>query len=316
MVIEENGKLYNIDEETGLVTLAATAEVGLEDAPELPETPWQTVTEFHGGERVEVEGNGGHVVSVTSSVYGDAVAVRHDDGRVEEYAAEQVKHANNPALRSDNPIEAIREQFAAYEALPNVTAAEISHKASVAKQLLADTKAILLRTSAVGDAAVLDRFAFQLTSDLKDFEEASELLLMAANEEYLTSQPRYRTAENFSAPAPNLGVRGNAADASWLELETDDYSYAEVTDADMAARAAETVAYFSREQLEDDSFIADASQFQSGYLGIADDQEKRAKFASYVERARQERLAEPVKEAKVAAVDDDVTDFDATALFV
>lgn len=316
MIIEENGKLYNIDEATGLVTLAATAEVGLEDEPTLPETPWQSVTEFHGGERVEVDGNGGHVVNVTSSMYGDAIAVRHDDGRVEEYPVEVVKFANNPALRSDNPIEAIREQYTAYEALPAITAAEIAHKSKVAKQLLADTKAILLRTSAVGDAAVLDSMAFRLAADLKDFEDSAELLLMADNAEYLSSQPRYRTAENFSSPAPNLGVRSNAADASWLELEDENFVYAETSDADMAARAAETVAYFSRAQLEDDSFIADAASFQAGYLGVNDDPEKRARFASYIERARQEKLAEPVKEAKVAAVDEDVTDFDATALFV
>ena len=74
--------------------------------------------------------------------------------------------------------------------------------------------------------------------------------------------------------------------------------------------------YFDRAQLESNDFISDAASFQATYLGIQNDNEKLAKFSSYLEQARRDELAKPVKETKVAAAEEDIADFDAATLYV
>jgi hypothetical protein len=308
MIIEENGKLYNIDEATGLVTLAATEEAGLEDAPEVT-LPF----EFTGGERVEADGHSGQVVAVTSSMYGDAVAVRHDSGQVVEYAVGDVKLANVDwhITSSSNPFASIQEMMVAYEEMPTYTVKEIDEKIKMATQLKAAAGVFVRESGATSETALVDQMAFRLASDLKDLEEAR--MHTSVGDDYVGNQPRYRLAENFSAPAPNMGMTGKG-DASWLELEDGD-GFSETTDADIAARAVETVAHFERHELENDEFVEDAVQFQASYLGLTSG-EDRAKLAKFVEQARQDELAKPQAEKKEAAAEENLDDFDATSLFI
>lgn len=308
MVIEENGKLYDINEETGLVTLAAEVSKGLEDEP-VVETPLAM------GDRVEVASMPGVIVAKNPGVYGDVYAVRFDEGDTGEYLSDVISKSKIEVTAGTDALSNLKEQFVAYENLPAITEAEIEHKLHVAEQLQREAKTIMGRYSNVGDQAQIDRIAYQMSIDLRELAKARDHAQMAANEDYLNRQPSFHAAENFTSGGASMGIAAGG-DASWLELEAEDFPYTEVTDGDLATRAAETVAQFNRQQLEDDSFVSDAASFQATYLGIQNDNEKKAKFARLVESERRSKLAQPVKETKVAAAEDDIGGFDATALFV
>lgn len=87
MIIKENGKLYNIDEETGLVTEASDIEEPSDviEADELAQ-------EFRTGDRVAVGDEEGTIISIISSIYGPSFGIRFDDGSIDEFLEDRLAH--------------------------------------------------------------------------------------------------------------------------------------------------------------------------------------------------------------------------------
>lgn len=85
MIIKENGKLYNIDEETGLVT-----ETSFDSEPEEVVVVEEFQDDFRTGDRVAVDNEEGTIISIISSVYGPAIGIQFDDGSIDEYPEERL----------------------------------------------------------------------------------------------------------------------------------------------------------------------------------------------------------------------------------
>lgn len=298
MLIEEDGKQYEIDEKTGLVTLASVID----------ETDFADEIRLH--DRVDVEGETGTVISITSSLYGGAYGIRFDNGDVDEYGVHQLKRSTVEAPEFASPIDEVTSRFASYEKLPAYTNDEINAKEKEARFLNLRAKALCTDSRlATTDQNELGRIVLVTGNDLIDLKTARENSV--ETNEYVDRFNRYRIASDVSGYGAVLGLKG---DASWLGDALEGMEVVETTDADLAARAAELVSAFTKAQLEDDDFMQVAASYQAGYLQMDDDQSK--KFATYLARARQDRIADIPAETKVASTDDNLDDFDTSALYL
>src|SRR5688572_13630609 len=113
MIIRENGKLYNIDDETGLVTEASFDEAREEDVIEADE-----YQDLRVGDRVTVDEEEGTVISIVSSIYGPAFGVRFDDGGVDEYLEDRLSRVETEAPDFETPFKEIVARFSTYEGSP------------------------------------------------------------------------------------------------------------------------------------------------------------------------------------------------------
>jgi hypothetical protein len=292
MIVSENGKTYNIDEESGLVT-----EASVEDLAE----------EFRIGNRVEVAGQLGEVVSLTPSVYGPAFGVRFDDGDVAEFAEAQLKHSSVAPPDYESPVEEVLQRFAVYKELPALTNEQISHKEAEARWLNLRAKSLVTdQKLAFSDQNDLSTIVLVTGTDLVEIKELRSKL--DENVEYLGKFNRYKIAGEVSGYGASLGMTG---DASWLDNAVEDMEVVETTDTDLAARATEVVAALSKEQLEDDEFLKAAASYQQEYLQM--DKDQALKFDSYLARARDEKLSEP--QPKVASTEKNWDEIDDAAIF-
>lgn len=303
--IQENGITYKLNDE-GIIVEA-------NKSTDLPES--QTSLEpCVPGDSVTADGKLGKVVAVTDTVYGEVVAVQHDDGSLGEYAAADVEHAEETPQVFSSDVEEIRARYVAYEGLPSITTEEINVKASEARLLKLRAEAGLRKSNLdMQETLELDSIAMVTSTDLKDLKDLKIDVDRAENENYLRGAGRkYRTADEVGSYAPNMGMSGE--DASWLDTAIDGMVVSEATDADLATTALHMVAKLDREQLTNDDTVQTATGFQKDYLGIANDIEKTAKFEAFVEEARQEELAKPeiVKEASEESLDD----FNTAALYL
>lgn len=301
MIVEENGKRYDIDEKTGLVREASVV-------PEVDESEY--ADELRINDRVEVGGKTGTIISLTASIYGGAYGVRFDDGSVDEYGPQALKHTSVEEPVYDGPYAELLGRFAQYEELPAYTNDEINSKEKEARFLNLRAKSLASDSKlSLNDQKELGRIVLVTGNDLIDLKTARE-----NSEEttaYVSRFNRYHIASEVSGYGAGLGLKG---DASWLNNALEDMEVVETTDADLAARAAELVAAFSKAQLEDDDFMHTASSYHRGYLQMTDEQSK--KFDSYLARARQERIAELPSESTKEASADNLDDFDTSALFL
>lgn len=291
MVVEENGKLYNIDEETGLVTEASTVDVeGLDE-------------EFRLGDRVEVTGSVGEIVSIVPSYYGISFGVRFDDGDFDEFLEGQLKRSSEERVIYPTPHAEVMARFAAYQQLPTYTNDELDAKESEAKWLrLRATTLVADKTLTLGEQNELGSVLITANQDLRDIQELR--VNTEENQKYLSSFNRYKLGDSFSGGA---GI-GGKDDASWLEDATDGMEVVETTDTDLAARATEVVSVLNREQLQDDEFMSVAGSYQHKYLQLTPEQAKQ--FDSYLAQAREVRIKD-LPEQKTASVEynlDDATD--------
>lgn len=306
MRVEENGKLYDVDEKTGLVRVASSST----DQPQIDEDI-DFQQDYRIGDRVKVGGDPGTIIAITASLWGGAFGVRHDDGSIDEYAEGQLSRTSVETPVFDGPISEILARFASYEKLPHYTNDEITAKEEEARflnlragALASDGKLVL------SDQNQLGKVVLVTGNDLIDLKELREQSVETT--EYLGRFNRYKIADEVSGYGAGLGLKG---DASWLADALDGMEIVETTDADLAVRAAELVAAFSKAQLEDDEFMQVASSYHVGYLQMSDDDAK--KFATYLARARSERIKEiPVEQVKEASTGDDLDDFDASALYL
>lgn len=293
MIVEENGKLFNIDDDTGLVT-----EAGFSEAEALED-------EYRLGDRVEVVGHVGEVISVVPSYYGVAFGVRFDDGQVDEFAESQLKHSSVEKLEYASPFEEVFVRFAAYHELPQYTNDEINRKSEEAQWLRLRAKALAADSKLeLSDQNQLGRVILITESDLNDFKDLLEN--SEESQAYTSRLTGFKIADEFHGYGAGLGMKG---DASWLQDALEDMEVVETTDEDLAARATEVVASLSKEQLEDDNFMDIVSSYQHKYLQMTDDQVK--KFHNFLINARHERVKELPKlntASKVASNLDDATD--------
>lgn len=292
MIVEESGKLYNIDEETGLVTEASVVNPELED-------------EFHLGDRVEVTGSTGQIVSIVPSYYGVAFGVRFDDGEFDEFLETQLKRSTVETPTYDSPYNEVMARFTSYRELPTYTNDELDAKESEARWLkLRATTMVADRSLSLGEQNELGQILLTTADDLREIEE-----LRANSEEsqqYLARFNHYKVAEDIASGGV---VVGGKDDASWLDKATEGMEVVETTDADLATRATEVVSVLGREQLADDEFMRVAGSYQHSYLKLNADQIKT--FNVFLTQAREARLKELPTETKTASVEynlDDATD--------
>lgn len=308
MIVEENGKKYDVDEKTGQVRVASAST-----EPQVDEADFDN--DFRLGDRVEVDGESGTIISITASLYGGAYGVRFDDGGIDEYGEGALKKSATEAPEYDTPISEVLARFASYEKMPHYTNDEINTKEEEARwlqlraqSLVSDSKLTLSDQNKLGKVVLITGNDLIDLRELRDQSEDSQ--------QYLARFNRYKVAENISGYGAGLGLKG---DASWLNDALDGMEVVETTDADLAVRAAELVAAFSKVQLEDDEFMHVASSYHKGYLQMDDADAK--KFDSFLAQARTDRLKEfPAEDGlpdpKVAAAEDDLDNFDTSALYL
>lgn len=295
MIIEEAGKLYHIDEDTGLVTEASVVD---EDTEALAE-------EYRIGDRVEVLGHAGEIVSIIPSVYGAAFGVRFDSGNIDEYGEQQLKRSSVEKKTYESPILEVFGRYEDYAQLPAYTDEEIDQKEAEARWLNFQARNMQEAHTAHGITrdSKLDEIVLTTSSDLKDLAEIRTNEGLESNQRYLSSFNRYTLEHDVQGGA----VMGGSDDSSWLELETENLEVVETTDTDLATRATEVVAFLSREQLEDDDFMRVAGTYQYEYLQMTEAQQKV--FDKFLTEARASRLKEIPAETKTASV---VYDLDTT----
>jgi hypothetical protein len=310
MKIEENGKVYNLDPNTGLITEASVKGEATLNIAE----PKSVVAEVKVllGSRVEADGQLGEVVSKTNSPYGEVFGIRFDDQSVGEFVASQLTLSDIEPIDFATPINEVTSRYDAYEELPSYTKEEIEAKQREARWLNLRAKALITdKNTGLSDQIALDHIVVSTATDILDLKESMESADLAHEADYLSSFNEYEIGGQYDYSS---GVTmGSQGDASWLIEAADDFEYQGTTEADLASKAVEIVSKFTREQLETPGFIKDAMGFQADYLNMDEDQQ--AAFAAYVDMARDEKLAEE-PEAKIAAVEEDLDDFDTSALYV
>lgn len=303
ITVEENGKRYEIDEKTGLVREASVV-------PEVDETEY--ADELRINDRVEVGGKTGSIVSLTASIYGGAYGVHFDDGTVEEYGPQAIKHTSVEAPTHNDPYSGLRGRFESYQQLPVYTNDEINLKEKEARYLNLHAKALASDSKlTLDDLRELGQIVLITGNDLIDLKTARET--SEETTEYVARFNRYQISDRVNGFGPMLGHKGTD-DSSWLNDAMDEMEVVETTEVDLATRAAEMVSTFTRAQLEDDEFMQVASSYHLGYLQMTDEQAK--KFNSYLTRARTERIAELPSETSKQASVEDLEDFDASALYL
>lgn len=303
MIIKENGKLYNIDEETGLVTEASSVETPEEviEAEELRD-------ELRIGDRVTVGQEEGTIVSIISSVYGPAFGVRFDDGGLDEYPEERLARVETPEPDYETPVKEVLSRYEVYETLPSYTRDEIEAKIAEARHLNLRAKALITDSKlAFSDQVELDRVVLATGTDLLDFKTLKDSA--EANEEYLSG---FQGAQFEMAPQfKNTASYGATDDASWVDSAFHDIE--ETTDADLAVTAQEMVNRLSVEQLNDAETVALSSSFQLETLVATDEQKE--KFASYVQAAIEEKLGS-TETIEDEVVDESLEDFDTSSFYL
>lgn len=301
MIVEENGKLFDVDEATGLVRVASANDNQVDEA--------EYSDELRIGDRVEVAGKTGNVISLTASIYGGAYGVKFDDGSIDEFGPAQLKPTTAEAPVEDTPFNEVITRFENYEKLPAYTNDEINEKAREARYLNLRSKALVTDSKiSYDDQNALGRIVLVTSNDLIDLKTAREN--SDESNEYRSRFNRYTIASDISGYGVGLGMQG---DASWLGDALEGMEVVETTDADLAVRAAELVSTFTKAQLADDDFMQVAASYHRGYLQMNDEQAKQ--FETYLARARQDRIAELPAETKQASTDD-LDHFDTSALFL
>lgn len=304
-VVNENGKQYTIDDETGLVTEARTSEASEAESIE---------DEYRLGDRVEVAGKIGNVISMIPSLYGTAFGVRFDDGDVDEFGETQLKRTSAERVIYDSPIGEIFARYATYVEMPAFTEDELEGREAEARWLHLNATTLRAYTTQGGIRdPKLDEIILVTSSDLRDMKDIRENSSTETNQRYLSSFNQYRIAEEILPSQPNFGKAANVS-ADWLNDAYEGMEVVETTDADLATRATEVVAQLNREQLEDDEFMTLVASFQHDYL--RNDEGRETRFVSYLDHARKARLRElPQQEEKTASVED-FTDVDDSALYL
>lgn len=304
-VIEENGKVYTIDD-SGLVVEAKEAE---QKTASVEDTPLAL------NERVEVEGRLGKIISRIPSVYGMVLGIRFDDGSTSEYIEEDVRRSKEEPLRFDTPIDQVKADWDKYQELPSYTLEQIESKARLARSLNVTAKALVTdsRTS-LSDQVLLDGVVITTGTDLLDFKDQTERLTVG--DTYNEKMPKYQI------PTQVVGdTEFTQSDASWLALAAEDteHLYSDFNwDSHLAAEALKATAKLTAEQLDSDDFIDAVAGFREASMPVGFNTELSERFRSLLSEARAEAQAErsSAKLARTASVTEELTDFNEAQLYL
>jgi len=244
----------------------------------------------------------GSVVSKVPSIYGDSIGVRFDDGSFSEYLAHDLEPeplSKEAAVISNDEFEEVYEK---YNEMSADTLEDVEAKMRLARSLNLRAKALATNhKNTLADTIFYDRVVTATAVDLMDLEDERESLRYVSSADYLEALPRASHADLGSYVTSN-------EDASWIQA-IEEPEPEEVTDAHLASLASKAVDSLNRDQLEDNEFIRSVLQYQYEYLPQI--QEVRTRFASYLNQARQMKLAQTVvaKTASVGSKDMDGNDF-------
>jgi hypothetical protein len=310
-IVEEDGKRYEIDD-NGMVVSASTVQVDDEAQDEPVKQPLAL------NDRVEVEGRLGKVVTrAVPTVYGPTVGVQFDDGEIGEYLEEHVATSEEEAIRYDKPIDQVRADWEEYNKLPDFTAEEVDTKARLARTINITAKALVTdqRTS-LSDQVVLDQMVLATGTDLYDLKAKQERLTLEGGEDWLNKQPNYRLPEEII----NSTSR-SSEDVSWLLVAADDAAQESSEfdwDQHLSNEALRATSRLETEQLESDEFMQAVLSYREDAMPVGYDTAKKEQFAAMLSSARQAALAERSAQAtaKVAAVQEELEDFDPSRLYL
>jgi hypothetical protein len=307
--VTENGKTYTIDDH-GMVVQASVVEpeIKFEESADAP---------LSLNERVEAEGRLGHIVSRMSTVYGTTVGVKFDDGSFESLLEEHVKRSEVEQVRYDKPIDEVKADWETYQKMPDYTPDELDEKSVIARRLNVTAKALITdpRTP-LSDQVTLDHIVLATGTDLYDMRERVAAYDEQSESEYLASQPKFHLPEAITPSTSR-----SREDVSWLLVaaedvqdETDSFDW----DSHLTNEALSATARLTEEQLSSDDFMTSVASYRDDSMPRGYDDEKKAKFRTLLESARTAALTERTSQrtAKTAKVEEDLADFDTSALFL
>lgn len=310
--VTENGTVYHIDD-NGMVR---TTSVENEATTEVPDLEF-TAEPLRIGDRIEAEGKLGKVATRSPSVYGDSIGVKFDDGTFEEYLASDLERTAEDEIVYDKPIDEVRADWTTYQTLPEYTLEDVDNKAAIARRLNVTAKALITDSrTPLGDRIDLDHIVLVTGTDLYDLREKAERITVDDHSDYLESLPKYEMDSEFQPYTSR-----SKEDVSWLMAMAEDATE-ELGNIDwtqhLTDEALKATARLTAEQLENDQFMQAVAGYREDAMPMGFDDGKRSEFKTLLEEARQvalnERKAQRV--AKTAAVEDDLADFDASALFL
>lgn len=196
----------------------------------------------------------------------------------------------------------LADEYEAYLEMPQDTAEEINEKAHKARELNLRAKAAVTNSRIPLDEQIAyDAIVTGTGVDILDLKSA-ESFAKAAEEDYLSSLPKYRLPEELSP------VHGSdrGGDASWLFDAANEFVPSVHEDEELARRATRAVSQFSRTQLEDEDLMDLALIYATDELA---DPTKNEKFASLFKEARAQRVEDEEGFQKNASVEE-LTDVD------
>jgi hypothetical protein len=308
--ITENGRVYQMDD-NGMVVDAKLA--GEAEAPELE----FVVEPLKIGDRVEASGKLGKVATRTLSVYGDSIGIKFDDGSFEEFLAAELERTSEDEIYYDKPIDEVKNDWTQYQDMSEITLEEVDSKAAVARRLNVTAKALVTDSRIpLSDRVELDHIILATGTDLYDFREKAERLNVEDHADYLSSLPKYEMSEEFSS----YTSRSNE-DISWLIAAADtvaDEAGQLDWDQHLMDEALKATAKLTEEQLSSEEFMSAVAEYRDDAMPLGYDAKKRTQFRALLEQARTSALNERSAQytAKTAAVEEDLNDFDASALYL
>ena len=307
--VTENGTTYTIDDNGMVVEAkqdAPVAELNFEEEP------------LRIGDRVEVDGRLGKVVTYTPSVYGDALAVRFDDGDLGEFLASDLERTSEDQIHFDQPIDEVKSDWETYQAMPEFTLAEVDSKAAVARRLNVTAKALVTDArTPLTDRVELDHVILATGTDLFDLRDKAERLNVVEHEDYLSRLPKYQMDSDF-AGGYNYAAKD---DISWV-LAAAEMATEELGNLDwnqhLTNEALKATARLTAEQLENKDFMDRVASYCDDAMPSGYDVEKKAQFRTLLSAATKNALAEREAQhvAKVARVEEELDDFDTTMLYL
>ena len=340
LTIEENGRIYKIDDDTGLVVEASEKlKVGASDCPKChdavlaqdengdvycpnckahwpkqeyvdkyvsPNFPPNKSEKLKVGDRVTFgTDREGVIRDAFSTLYGLSYDV---DG--EEIPGEFVKAASSE-VKYENDIAEIVAEFDSYNQMYVATSEEIDNKEAEARRLKLKASALASNSKIALDERVkLDSIVVETTADLMDLDDLRDTYRLMENDNYLSKFRNHREGPISLSG----GAMGGQDDASWLGLNDYDIDPQTIEESELVARASTLVYDSRRDLLENDDFFKEALYFANRAIP----EEKWEEFARLAQISRVQRIAEEpfVKEANVSGGVDLDDNFDTTLLFL
>jgi hypothetical protein len=295
--IEENGKVYSVDEDTGLVVEARESE------------------DFNLSDRVEVDGVPGKVISKTTSVYGPVVGVRFDSGETGEFLAQDLNHTSVEPIRFDTPLDQVKADWERYQELPGYTLEQVEDKARLARSLNVTAKALVTdRRTALSDQVLLDSIVISTGTDLLDMKEQVERLTVG--ESYSDNLPRYNIPNEIISSSSY-----SKDDASWLGLAAEEAKNDVDTfdwDSFLTSEALRATASLTKEQLESNDFMEAVASYSEERMPVGFNGNLREQFNDLLTEARHDALAarEASAQTRTAKVVEELADFNDAQLYL